>query len=217
MDRDSYSNGYDAGVKIACAMHGVSPKDIIRHDAFSEKFLADNVMQAHLCKIAATAFQKAGLEDSVEYHLYNNMCKVASVRPLHNYTVEEFVVPVLHALSGEAQTIHNEVEGQGFRKQATSILSFIADTAGKAVASVPGISKDILALSALGGAGVGSLAWALNRDSQVDSEEADEKHAQAMHYKRIAEDLRKRLGSSVAVNKAIKKDVEDAAEGAYLL
>lgn len=212
-----YSKGYDAGVKIACALNNVSPEEIIKHSSFSERFLSDNFMQQALCKIASTSFEEAGMQNTVEYHLYENIAKRASFTQLSPYTVETFLVPVVHALQKEASDIHKEMQEAtgGLTKKAA--LSFLSETIGKILGTVPEMSKDVVALSALGGAGVGSLAWALNRDAETDSAEADEKHAQAMHYKRIAEDLRKRLGSSIAVRKAVKNNIEDVSEGAYLL
>lgn len=212
-----YSKGYDAGVKIACAFNGISPEEVIRHSSFSERFLADNFAQQALCKIASTAFAEAGMADTLEYHLYENIAKRASFAPLSTYSVETFIVPVVHALHKEAKDISDAIQENtpGMTKKAA--LAFLSESIGKILGTVPEVSKDVMALSALGGAGVGSLAWALNRDSDTDAEEADEKHAQAMHYKRIAEDLRKRLRSNISVKKSIRNDIEDSAEGAYLL
>lgn len=217
MTNKFYSKGYDAGVKIACAFNNISPEDVVRHSSFSERFLADNFAQQALSKIATTAFEEAGMTGTAEYFLYKNIEKRASFAPLSPYSVETFIVPVVHALYKEAKAISEDMQGQSAVMTKQSALSFLSETAGKILGTVPELSKDVMALSALGGAGIGSLAWALNRDSDTDAEEADEKHAQAMHYKRIAEDLRKRLGSNIAVKKSLKNDIEDSTEGAYLL
>lgn len=216
MNKVAYNKGYDAGVKLACAAANVDPSEVIRSSAFSDKFLSDSFMQQQICKVATFILKKAGMENSFEHSLYNVMAKQASAGPLTEYTVERFIVPVIKSIYKEAKVAQEEADEQSAAtiKQASAAL---IKTMGSVISSTPSLIQNALALSALGGAGIGSLAWALNRDSVTDSVESDEKHAQAMHYKRIANDLRKKLKAQGAANGAARDLIQETSGADYVL
>lgn len=209
-----YNKGFDAGVKIACAHRGVTPGDIVRHSAFSDKILQDVDMQKDICKIAAACFKAAGMEDSVEYNLYDMLGKSASA--LSSVSVEKFIVPVVKSLHKQASAAHEELME---KSAAPSVLGgLMSKIFGATTGTLPDLYKLYALLGAGAGTATGALTWYLNRDAAQDSADVEAKEEQAKHYQQIASDIKKRLNIEESPK---KKDVEESAksqgEGAFIL
>lgn len=212
---ENYRKGFDAGVKIACANLGITPEDAIRHSSFSDTYLADTQMQTDICKIAAACFKAAGMDSSVEFHLYDTMAKSAAA--LSPVSVEKFLVPVVKALHKEASNVHEDLmEKSASPGVLGGLLSKIFGAAG---GTLPDLYKMYALLGAGAGTATGALTWYLNRDANEDSSEVEAKLEQAKHYKQIAKDIKKRLKleKEPKSKKAIKDSAEEQGEGAFIL
>lgn len=209
-----YDNGFDAGVKIACANMGIKPEEVVRHSAFSDAILRDETAQKDICKVAAGIFAAADMEDSVEYNLYNIMSKSASV--LNPVSVEKFIVPVVKALHKQANIVHEELME---KSAAPSVLGgLLAKTVGVGTSAIPELYKLYALLGAGAGTATGALTWYLNRDANQDDADIEAKEEQARHYKQIAKDIKKRLKlENNVTNKSISESAEDQGEGAYII
>lgn len=212
---ENYSKGFNAGVKIACANLGVTPGEVVRHSAFSNAMLSDTTIQKDICKIAAACFKAAGMDSSVEFHLYDTMAKSASV--LSPVSVEKFIVPVVKSLHKQASAVHEEL----MEKSASpSVLGgLLSKVFGTATGTLPELYKMYALLGAGAGTATGALTWYLNRDAAQDSADVEAKEEQAKHYKQIAKDIKKRLNiePEPKSKKALKNSAEEQGEGAFIL
>ena len=212
---ENYNKGFNAGVKIACANLGVTPGEVIRHSAFSDKMLSDITMQKDICKIAAACFKAAGMGSSVEFHLYDTMAKSAAA--LSPVSVEKFIVPVVKSLNKQAHAAHEEL----MEKSASPgvLGGLLSKVFGTATGTIPELYKMYALLGAGAGTATGALTWYLNRDAEQDSTEVEAKEEQAKHYKQIAKDIKKRLNieKEPKSKKAIKDSAEAQGEGAFIL
>lgn len=220
MNRDqknaSYKEGYDAGVKIACAIRGITPGDAIRRSSFADSALSTAAMQTAICKVAAYVLKEAGMSGSPEHVLYSSLSK--STGPLTQYSTERFITPVVKALAKEAKVVHEE----NMEKSAAQLLSTGAmmKLFGRSIGSGPEALRLLALLGVGGGASAGALTWALNRDATQDDADIEAKQKQAEHYRQIASDLQKRLNlehDNSPQTQAIKKTVADQGEGAYVI
>lgn len=212
---ENYRKGFDAGVKIACANLGITPGEVVRHSAFSDKYLADVEMQKDICKIAAACFKAAGMDSSVEFHLYDTMAKSAAA--LTPVSVEKFLVPVVKSLHKQASAIHEELME---KSAAPGVLGgLLSKVFGAAGGTLPELYKMYALLGAGAGTATGALTWYLNRDAEQDSADVEAKEEQAKHYKQIAKDIKKRLKieKEPKSKKAIKDSAKDQGEGAFIL
>lgn len=212
----SYKEGYDAGVKIACAICGITPGDAVRRSAFTDAALSAAPMQIAICKVAAYIFEEAGRAGSPEHILYSNLSRSAG--PLTNYSTERFITPVVKSLAKEAKAVHED----NMEKSAAQLLSTgaIMKLFGRSVGSGPEVLRLLALLGVGGGASAGALTWALNRDATQDDSDIEAKQRQAEHYRQIASDLQKRLNlenDNSSQAKAIKKTVDEQGEGAYVI
>lgn len=213
---DNYSKGFNAGVKIACANLGITPGEVVRHSAFSDAILSDVTTQKDICKIAAACFKAAGMDSSVEFHLYDTMAKGAAA--LSPVSVEKFIIPVVKSLNKQARVVHEEL----MEKSASpSVLGgLLSKVFGTATGTLPELYKMYALLGAGAGTATGALTWYLNRDAAQDSADVEAKEEQAKHYKQIAKDIKKRLNieeSESKSKKAIKDSAESQGEGAFVL
>lgn len=212
---ENYNKGFNAGVKIACANLGVTPGEVVRHSSFSDAMLSDVTMQKDICKIAAACFKAAGMDSSVEFHLYDTMAKSAAA--LSPVSVEKFIVPVVKSLNKQANVIHEDL----MEKSASPgvLGGLLSKVFGTATGTVPELYKMYALLGAGAGTATGALTWYLNRDAAQDSAEVESKEEQAKHYKQIAKDIKKRLNieKEPKSKKAIKDSAEDQGEGAFIL
>lgn len=212
---ENYNKGFNAGVKIACANLGITPGEVVRHSAFSDAILSDLTIQKDICKIAAACFKAAGMDSSVEFHLYDNMAKSAAA--LSPVSVEKFIVPVVKSLNKQANIVHETL----MEKSASpSVLGgLLSKVFGTATGTIPELYKMYALLGAGAGTATGALTWYLNRDAAQDSAEVEAKEEQAKHYKQIAKDIKKRLNieKEPKSKKAIKDSAESQGEGAFIL
>lgn len=212
----TYKVGYDAGVKIACALRQVSPNDVLRKAAFVDTALADLTIQTALCKVASHIFERAGMTYTPEYILYSKLSNMPCT--LTQYSTEKFLVPVVKTLQ-KAASVAYEI---GMEKVAAGFMlpSIVAKLVGRTAATTPEVLRLLSIIGIGGGAAAGSLAWLLNRDSTQDETDVEAKLKQAEHYKQIAKDLQKRLdleADEKPSKKDLKKAVEEQGEGAYLI
>lgn len=95
--------------------------------------------------------------------------------------------------------------------------SFITTALGKYADLFPYLST----AGALGGASIGALFWALNRDTMQQDLDAEAIKEQAKHYERIARDIKKKLKYADKEERPSMKNLEesvaDQGEGAYII
>lgn len=209
-----YSKGFDAGVKIACANLGITQEKVIRDSAFSKKLLEDADMQRDICKVAAACFKIAEGTTSVGYNLYDMLGKSAS--KLTPVSVEKIIVPVVKALSKQANIVHEELMEKSASPSVVGGL--MSKLFGTTTGTIPELYKLYALLGAGAGTATGALTWYLNRDAAQDSADVEAKEEQAKHYKQIASDIKKRLNiEDTDSTAAIKDSAKEQGEGAFIL
>lgn len=195
-----YKDGYAVGIKTACAAYNSNPADFFKAAGCVDAAMEDLGVQKMVAKIASTIFGKAGEEFRAEKAVYDVIQQLET--PMQEFTKQAFLYPVL-------DTIGNFV---GMEKNA-NILGVLSSM-------LSGTPQAIAALALGGGAALGSIGWALNRDSNTMEDETDAKLAQAEYYRNIARDLQKRLKAKEEgqqSTKDLKRAVLEAGEGGMLI
>ena len=195
-----YKDGYAVGVKTACAAFNSTPTDFFKAAYCVDAVMEDMNMQKMLAKIASTVFGNAGPEFTAEKALYDVIQNIQE--PLQEYTKQAFMYPVVESLANAGDMEKN------------------ANWLGILTNMLSGAPQLAAALSLGGGAALGSIGWALNRDSNTMEDETDAKLAQAEYYRNIARDLQKRIKAKEEGKKTtadLKEAVQEAGEGGVLL
>ena len=195
-----YNDGYAVGIKTACAAYNSNPADFFKAASCIDAAMEDLGVQKMIAKIASTIFAHAGEEFRAEKSVYDVMQSLE--RPMQEFTKQAFLYPVL-------DTIGNIV---GMEKNANIL--------GALSSMLSGTPQAIAALALGGGAALGSIGWALNRDSNTMEDETDAKLAQAEYYRNIAKDLQKRLKAKEEGQQSagdLQRAVLEAGEGGMLI
>ena len=195
-----YKDGYAVGVKTACAAYNSTVDDFYKAAACVEASMDTMEMQKTIAKIASAIFENAGPEFRAEKAVYDVIQTIQE--PLQEYSKQAFVYPVVETLANAANM-----------EKSASWLGILTNT-------LSGMPQLAAALSLGGGAALGSIAWALNRDSNTMEDETDAKLAQAEYYRNIARDLQKRIKAKEEGRRDtadLKAAVSEAGEGGMLL
>lgn len=201
-----YKLGYEIGLALGCATHGVSPAHLRKQAAKAYTCEHDLTFQKALAGIAETIFIKAGSEFKKEAAIYAQVGK--SEQPLTKYATATFITPVLESLA-EASRQDALVKEAGW----------FTDIIGAGSAAVNGTQEALYKLALLGligGGTTGVIANMVSRHMREDNAEAEAKKDQARHYRRIAKDLQKRIDATTSKSD-FKKKVEDEEESDYVL
>lgn len=197
----SYSESKEFGVKFACALHGVSEEDYIKAEAQvktieNPETFGYGVLQKRAAAVAAATLSQLGLEANLEYHIYNRLSKVAHWHPAY----DEFMLPVYHAIAQGKGNARKEALDKRFEKNANpgagAVLSKVLQKIGL---GAPSVAKVVLGAGAATGAGLGSLAWYLNRDSKSDRADMEAMKERIRHYNRAKRELNKDFARTPSV------------------
>lgn len=193
---------YKAGVKLAAMAAGVPSEQVAELDGITSHIDNPKVpgygnLQRLMCKYAAEAFKEAGEMTSFEYCMF----KEASEAPEWFPEFDHLSNSVFKALG---RTVEYAREDENFKaheaiKEASSGLLFPA-LAGGVVRNTPALIKQIATLGLASGAGIGSLAWLLNRHSRQDEDEIEAIKAKRDYYRKLTSEIRDELGGIESPN-----------------
>lgn len=197
-----FKQGYDDGVNFACAMLNTSSNEAVRSKHYNDTIFEDPTMQHNLCKVACSVLNYTDDSYNVPLHLYNNLLlNLEKGYILTKEASENLLGPVVEALGSYAFRNDSKI----MEKKAV-----VSET----MSLIEAIAKSGLAIGGIAGGSIGSLAWLLNRNSNMVDEEIDAKREQAKHYREIARDIQERLK---AKQEDLKEVADKMGEGAYLV
>jgi hypothetical protein len=141
-----------------------------------------------LAGFANDVYVQAGLESSLERHLFQELTKVAHWELEHF----DFVEPVLLALS----TVKSATTASGITGIAMELPKYLWGGA------------------ALTGGALGTLGWALNRDAATDDAKSKSLAARTQYYKNLAGEISRELHTSPqpGVRRALKATMFNAED-----
>lgn len=202
-----YEKGVRAGLIFGCAVQGTTYSNFKKAAHCLRECEKNKSVQKMLAKIASYICKNAGEEFNKTAAIYDAIDKHGGVETAYAYNM--YIEPALKTLS----------KVPDFTKQAGILSSIVGGLKG-AVTKTPDLIYKLALLGAIGGAGVGTLGWSLSRDISDDDATAKAKHEQAKLYKRIAQDLQKRIDAQQdmsASNKKVRKIAEEEDSADYVL
>jgi hypothetical protein len=181
-------NPHSFGAIAACLAANVHPDvlpDLKGVTAEFRKSASSPAFGSLLAGFVRDVYVEAGLGDSIERHVFEQLTKVASWESSHF----DFVAPVLSALS----TVKSAENG--------SIFSAIPEAARLAIGG-----------SAVAGSALGTLNWALNRDANEDDAKSKSIAARRDYYKNLAGEISRELKTSPqpAVRRVLRNTMNSA-------
>lgn len=201
-----YKLGYEIGLALGCATHGVSSAHLRKQAAKAYTCEHDLTFQKTLAGIAETIFIKAGSEFKKEAAIYAQISKAE--QPLTKYATATFITPVIKSLA-EASKQDALVKEAGWFKD-------ILGAGGTMINGTQEALYKLALLGLIGGGTAGVIANMASRHMREDNAEAEAKKDQARHYRRIAKDLQKRIDATTSKSD-FKKKVEAEEESDYVL
>lgn len=201
-----YKLGYEIGLALGCATHGISPATLRKQASKAHVCEHDLMFQKALAGVAETIFIKAGSEFKKEAAIYAQISK--SEQPLTKYATATFITPVLESLAKASKQDSLVKEANWFKN--------IIGAGGALVNNTQEALYKLALLGLIGGGTAGVIANIASRHMREDNAEAEAKKDQARHYRRIAKDLQKRIDATTGKSD-FKKKVEDEEESDYVL
>lgn len=198
-----YDLGFKAGLAFGCASNGVSATTLRKSAACTRACAQNNAVQVQLAKIAGHICRNAGPDFTKLAATYDAIVNRQGTQT--KVARAMFIEPVLHTLAGITKTA-------GLGELLTGAVNTV--NAGQDM-----VYKSAL-LSALAGAGLGTLGWTIFRDIKEDDATAEAKHEQARMYRRIAKDLQKRIKAQAETDKdmrKLRKTIEEEGDSNYVL
>lgn len=208
------TTGYKFGVALGCAVNGVTLSDVMAKSAKVNECLASPIIQHTLAKIASTIFANAGREFAPEAAFYTAMS--ARPAPYTSFVKRAYLEPVLETLAHSTETLEKSASPSLFKFSVGDLI----DNTGKVISGSQELLYKLALLGALGGAGLGTAGWLVNRDMQSDDAEATAKLEQAKHYRQIAKDLQKRLDANADASverNNLRRAIQEENESAIVL
>lgn len=209
-----YKLGYECGLALGCAVHGISAAALRKKASLAHTCANDLTFQKAIAKVAETIFTKSGEEFEKSAAIYNAIAN--SPEPLSTPTQEMFLTPVLETLAKAARQDEFVKESSFGLGSITGPIKDIISSAGSLVGGAQEGLYRLALLGLIGGGAGGVLANVASRHMREDSAKAEAKREQAKHYRRIAEDLQKRIDAKAEPSK-LRKKIEDEEEGDYVL
>lgn len=207
-DTDQYFN---LGIKLGAAAGGITPDQLpTLCGVVEESENVNNVnygnLQRVVCKHAAVAFEKSGQQNDWCYHLFTKLAESRDWYP----ELDGFSDAVICAMG----KVHQEGIAQEIEKAGDEIVKrasgFVGTLPGKAVALAPDALKTFAGLGVLGGAGLGSLYWLLNRHGQEDDTKNEELKAKIDYYNKLTNEVKAELQNNPpASTRDIKSTIEN--------
>jgi len=198
----AYNFGLSLGKYIFAKKAGVSTEvfDYINYKADAD--LNDKSTQLGLAKFAANNLGNDEYSKNIYRAIYKNGGCITK------YASNLFFKPVIKAIQG------SNMEKHAF---LNAITSSVSDTAKAILKNAPDLAYKSILVGGLGGAGLSALGWALYRDVAQKDADVDSKIEQAKLYKRIAEDLQKKVDAKKDKKNSTKKIVEAYGDADYVL
>lgn len=192
----------EAGKKLAALAYNCSNSDLAMADGLVST-LEDHThpeygnFQRVLCKYAADAFDKAGQCTGFEHQLFKEASQVEEWYP----EMDHISNSVLNALGTVFALAKNDADFKAHEaiKEAALNTLFPA-VAGGVMRNTPGLIKNIATLGIGAGAGIGSLAWLMNRHSRQDEDDLEAMKAKIDYYKQLTNEIKSELGGKPVVD-----------------
>ena len=202
------------GIFVACVAHGIAPDDFPTVKSAAEgisNLPGADVLGRQVAGFARDIFATAGHSGDFEAHLYDQLSKTASWEPAHF----EFLEPVYSVL-GRHHQLMQEVQKQATNEQSIKNASAFLSKLGEGLATIPG---SVLGTSVVGGAGLGSIYWALNRGAQGDDADAVSMQSKIEYYDKIRKEIADELKRNppAALRKSMRNSLEKAENPGYAL
>lgn len=195
------NSAFEFGAKAAAVTQGVPVEDLAFASGIAQGLRTPEAvkMARMVAGLAADALNASGRGHTLTAHIYGQLAKRAS----WDESAFEIVAPVYRALASLAALHFDEcVEKKaGLMDLVNEIPSIFGGGIDKA-----------LELSALGGAGVGSLYWGANRHIKADDAEAESLHSRAKYYNHLSQQIEQELGNNTPP--ALRDSVGAQAQGA---
>ena len=201
---NDYTLGFKTGLAFGCATSGVSATTLRKSAACTDACMAAPAVQVQLAKIASTICTNAGPGFEKTAALYDTIVRRNGVES--KLSQELYLEPVVCTLAN-------------LEKSAGIISDLVNAPIRVAGAGADAVYKSAI-LSAIAGAGIGTLGWSLFRDVKEDDATAEAKLEQAKMYRRIAGDLQKRLDAQAETSKdtkKLRKQIEEESDSGYVL
>jgi hypothetical protein len=194
-------NAHQFGINLACVNAGITPLAFEFHKSAVE--YRENpttpgygVFERGLAKFAAEMYAHCGQQDSIEYHVFDQLTKSATWYPQFNAYTDP-VLETLGAALGEA--VGQDHALQARVKSAGLHQGLIGALGERALSWSPSLLQGLLAASAATGAGIGSIYWALNRHSTEDDADNEATQAKINHYSKLTKQISNRLQDTNAL------------------
>lgn len=170
------------GTLLACVINNVRPDDLPYLEGQSEQVTKSAAFGRQIAQAVAESYARSHLAGSAAQLLYDDIAKSASWSEYH----EEMTGVALVAMAKMNEQLEESIKQAG-----------IADTLKGVFATTGSLVPEAVEWSTLGGAaiggGLGSLAWALNRDATGDDAEAKDKQTKIDHYNQLAQEINEEL------------------------
>jgi hypothetical protein len=168
------------------------------------------VYQRNICKMASEWYANADKAGCTEQNIYEALSKRADWYPRFDQLFVDPVLKVLGRFYKEAQKVD---EDDAIEKAAgLGRMGSLADIMARAgLRTAPSMLQLLLASGALGGASLGAIHWALNRDMTEDRSEVEALKRKRDYYNRITNEISRELAENESLEDI---DVEEAVEDA---
>lgn len=176
---------FNFGASIGAAMLGADRDELTRRNSHAKVMSSKAAapFNRELCKIAAAAFEVDGAANTAPAILFQNLA--ASEEWSHGY--DRFSDCVKRAMSKQAML---------------PVVAGLHDKLGG------GVVKTLMATGALGGAGIGSLAFLLSRNARQTSSESAELLEKVKAFKQLRRDIEEDMKANdvLAQSKPARKE-----------
>jgi len=186
----STSIAKEFGMKLACALQGASRSDLDVAAGAVEALDASTGYKQALCGLARDFYDACGQAVTIQRNMYDLLSKSAQWDPEFDAASD----CVLSALAVVAPDI-NDADAQT-KEAAMFSKGVLANMVGRGVATTPEVVKTLAAMGVGTGAGIGGLAWYLNRDVKEDNDDLEVMRARIDNYNRITQELTNQLKRS---------------------
>ena len=192
----------EAGQKIAALAYGCSNGDLALADGLIST-LEDPThpqygnFQRVLCKYAADAFAHAGYTTGFEHHLFKEASQVEEWYP----EMDNISNAVLNGLGTVFARCKNDADFKAHEAiKEASLNGVFPAVAGGVMRNTPDLIKNVAPLGIGAGAGVGSIAWLMNRHSRQDEDDLEAMKAKIDYYKQLTNEIKSELGGKPSVD-----------------
>lgn len=197
-----------AGQKLAALAYGCSNGDLALADGLIST-IEDHThpnygnFQRVLCKYAADAFAQVGASTGFEYQLFKEASQVEEWYP----EMDMLSNAILNGLGTVFSKAKNDADTKAHEAiKEAALNSVFPAVAGGVMRNTPGLIKNIATLGIGAGAGIGSLAWLMNRHSRQDEDDVEAMKAKINYYKQLTNEIKSELGGKPVVDEDVVEE-----------